>query len=503
MKRCSLFGRSWLLCAPMVAATLVASLNSAAVNAQGSSPVTVHQHVNFSGRELSVGAGDVSIRTLRGSVGNDRISSIEIEPGYTVLACQHSRLRGRCETFTGNVSDLRTIGFNDVISSLRVTRTESLPPVIAYQNVGFGGRSLEIDEPGTFTITDLRRSGLGNDVISSFRIADGYEVIACEHSRDGGSGRCEIFTSSISDLRTIRFNDTISRLDVTRISDDTPVNRVPTADDVELATLANVSIEFTLQLLIDASNDPDGDALEIEVALGNGLTQDGDTFTYDPPPQFGDLAAGELGTVSFDYTVTDIAGQSAEAQINITVEGVVPTGPAEFSIGDIGPGGGVVFSVSEDGLSGLEFAQEVLGPLAWGCVGIDLDGINNLDGFTNGQPNQPVQSGLNNSDAFAECNSPAADAALGFSTSPSVDAEADGIEFDDWYLPSIVELLEIVNQSLAIPTVLNQFGDSVTPGLWSSTENTDDNAWSLQSNGEPGPTNKNVASFHVLPVRSF
>ena len=51
MKRCSLFGRSWLLCAPMVAATLVASLNSAAVNAQGSSPVTVHQHVNFSGRE--------------------------------------------------------------------------------------------------------------------------------------------------------------------------------------------------------------------------------------------------------------------------------------------------------------------------------------------------------------------------------------------------------------------------------------------------------------------
>ena len=80
-------GRMRHLGTPAVAIALIASLNSTFVHAADSSdPVTVYQHVNFNGLTHSTGEGDVSIATLRGSVGNDRISSVSVMPGYEVLA---------------------------------------------------------------------------------------------------------------------------------------------------------------------------------------------------------------------------------------------------------------------------------------------------------------------------------------------------------------------------------------------------------------------------------
>ncbi len=177
-------------------------------------PVTVYQHVNFRGNALNINEGDVSIGDLRASsVGNDVISSIEIDPGYEVLACRHSRFRGRCEIFTGSITDLREISFNDTISSLSVRQASSVPATV-YRHVSFRGRSLDIEE-GEVSIRDLRASGVGNDAISSIRIAAGYEVLACKHSRF--RGRCETFSSSTSDLREIRFNDKVSSLKVLRV----------------------------------------------------------------------------------------------------------------------------------------------------------------------------------------------------------------------------------------------------------------------------------------------
>ena len=176
-----------------------------------SQPVTVYQHVNFGGSSLSVGEGDVTFGALRtSSVGNDRISSIEIAPGYVVFACQHGGFGGRCETFTGSVSNLRGINFNDVISSLRVSKVTTLP-VTVYQHVNFRGSSLSVGE-GDLTFRELRASSVGNDRISAIEIAPGYEVYACQHG--GFGGRCETFTGSVSDLRGINFNDVISSLRV-------------------------------------------------------------------------------------------------------------------------------------------------------------------------------------------------------------------------------------------------------------------------------------------------
>ena len=417
MNRCLRLGRFLKLGVPAVAIALTASLYSASAHASGSSAVTIHQNVNFRGRESSFGAGDVSIQNLRNTVGNDVISSIEIAPGYTVLACQNSRLRGRCETFTSDVSDLRTIGFNDtvsslrissgilpavsvfqnvgfagrtldiqregdisiqdlrnsvgndaissirinegyevlacrnsgfrgtcetftstisdvrrqnssfndVISSLRVTRVSNDPPVVTvFQHVRFAGRSLDIREEGTFTIGDLRNT-IGNDVISSISIADGYQVLACQHSRNGGSGRCEFFTSdsdlsALSDLRTIGFNDTISFLDVTRVSDDIPVpNTPPVASDITLVTNADTTVAIDV---LGNVSDADGDTLTISIPQSvDGLVENSDgSFSYDPPAAFSNLPSGQSDVVSFNYEVSD-GTDTATATITITVEG--------------------------------------------------------------------------------------------------------------------------------------------------------------------------------------
>ena len=111
-----------------IAIGLFAAFNSAALHA--SQAVTVYQHINFGGSSLSVGAGDVTIGDLQSSgVRNDRISSIRVSAGYEVLACQHSQLGGRCELFTSDITDLRTISFNDTISSLRVSLSAASSPV--------------------------------------------------------------------------------------------------------------------------------------------------------------------------------------------------------------------------------------------------------------------------------------------------------------------------------------------------------------------------------------
>jgi len=125
-----------------------------------------------------------------------------------VTACQHSGFRGRCTVFKSAVSDLRRIRFNDVISSLRV-RKIPVPAVTVYQHVNFRGNALAVGE-GRVTIRDLRRSAVGNDVVSSIEIEPGYEVTACQHQRL--RGRCEVFTESVTDLRGIGFNDVISSL---------------------------------------------------------------------------------------------------------------------------------------------------------------------------------------------------------------------------------------------------------------------------------------------------
>ena len=185
-----------------------------------------------------------------------------------------------------------------------------------------------------------------------------------------------------------------------------------------------------------------------------------------------------------------------------------------YNIGEAGPGGGVVFSVSNNGANGLEFAPEVLSgdQISWGCSEVDLDGIPNLTGFFDPviqlKPIEEIQSGSLNSKALAEdtqqkCNSAAAQAALNYTTTPVAAVAADTKEFTDWYLPSIEELLQIARFQCDIPLALNVFNELTTPSLWSSTEHTNEIAWFLLPDGSASIGHKDLTTIAVLPIRSF
>ena len=149
-------------------------------------------------------------------IGNDAISSLQIADGYSVIACEHGDGSGRCETYTTSVPALGTM--NNRISNIEVVETSNpgvpVEIVTAFADNNFGGPTWSLTE-GDYAIADIHSSPIGNDAISSIQIAEGYAVIACEHSNK--NGRCETYTSSVPVLGIM--NNTISSLTVTAVSD--------------------------------------------------------------------------------------------------------------------------------------------------------------------------------------------------------------------------------------------------------------------------------------------
>lgn len=79
------------------------------------SQITVYRDSNYRGTSRTF---DGSISNLRSSGLNDQISSIRLGRG-TWEVCEHADFRGRCETVRDDVRDLSRLNLNDRISSLR------------------------------------------------------------------------------------------------------------------------------------------------------------------------------------------------------------------------------------------------------------------------------------------------------------------------------------------------------------------------------------------------
>lgn len=108
---------------------------------------------------------------------NDRISSLRVAPGELWEACENANYGGRCQVFSGSESDLRTINWDDKISSVRRVRG--------------GGR-------GTFPPIQPPRGGL--------------ELF----SRPGFSGERRVFTDAIPNLQAVGFDDQAMSLRLVR-----------------------------------------------------------------------------------------------------------------------------------------------------------------------------------------------------------------------------------------------------------------------------------------------
>ena len=154
-----------------------------------------------------------------------------------------------------------------------------------------------------------------------------------------------------------------------------------------------------------------------------------------------------------------------------------PTGP--YSIGQIGPAGGIVFFIANGGLTGLEAApvdQSAGAP--WGCHGTLL--------LVNGTA---IGTGAQNT---ADIISGCADA--GIAARLAANYSLNG--FHDWFLPSKDELNELYLQRAVV-------GGFSTAGFWSSTEGFGVSAWSQDfSDGSVGNGDKNN-STGVRAIRAF
>jgi hypothetical protein len=150
---------------------------------------------------------------------NDKISSIVIPPGESWEVCQDVNYGNRCQIITRNTSSLRSIGWDDRISSLRRVGAgrygRGRPPVspdlgsrggiTVFTDRDFGGESASFRQDAP----DLVAYGL-NDRISSVRIPPGESWEVCQDVQYGN--RCQIITRSIPDLRSIGWDDRISSL---------------------------------------------------------------------------------------------------------------------------------------------------------------------------------------------------------------------------------------------------------------------------------------------------
>jgi hypothetical protein len=158
-----------------------------------------------------------------------------------------------------------------------------------------------------------------------------------------------------------------------------------------------------------------------------------------------------------------------------------PAAPT-YAIGDTGPGGGIVFHVTDGGLHGLEAAPADQGTAAqWGCTGTIIPGA---DGTS-------VGTGLQNTiDILAKCSD--------FGTAAQLADAYVLTTFDDWFLPSKDELELMVTQ-----LHLNGVGGFDSDYYWSSSEIDLLDAWSQDFFIGPPAGSGRFNSYNVRAVRAF
>ena len=204
-------------------------------------------------------------------------------------------------------------------------------------------------------------------------------------------------------------------------------------------------------------------------------------------------AVGPAGTGPVGTATGDMQWWNGSAWVNILVgennttlkncDGI-PTWVADhcaFQIGDRGPAGGWVFSITDDGQHGLEAAPVDQASARWGCNGIDVVGTSSAIG-----------TGLANTTAI--------NAVCGTGTAAFNAANYSSNGLGGWYLPSKDELdlmhKNIGQGAVAPNTNVGGFADYL---YWSSTEYNSATAWT--QNFTTGPQFVNVKNY-TLPVRA-
>ena len=154
---------------------------------------------------------------------NDKISSITIAKGYQIKVYEHRDFRGKSSLIKESQANLKTLGWNDKISSLKVERNLSYVDISSLSDSPDGIITIYKDSnfKGDHTGFDLKEvSSLNkwNDEISSLKISTGYQVTVYEHG--DFKGRNATITQGKANLVPLMWNDKISSLKVEKYNSD-------------------------------------------------------------------------------------------------------------------------------------------------------------------------------------------------------------------------------------------------------------------------------------------
>jgi hypothetical protein len=155
-----------------------------------------------------------SVRVQRGSLPSDAVC----DGGEGVYLYEHPNYEGRCVKLTGDAGDLRTFGFDDTTSSLRMVGSWT---AILFRDLYGTGISSTFTQDNPNVAGDL----IGDNQATSASVRRGGSAPPSANSCDGGEGvylyehpnyqgRCVKLTGDAGDLRTLGFDDTTSSLRV-------------------------------------------------------------------------------------------------------------------------------------------------------------------------------------------------------------------------------------------------------------------------------------------------
>lgn len=221
--------------------SLIVEERTAEETANKAPMVTLYMH-DFSGASKELPPGQYEAADF-GAIGNDQLSSVKVPKGMTVTLYEHSGLKGRSLTLTGDTraSFLVKNNFNDAASSLIVTAAPppsvvtpvvivapvilqpspdphapapptaapAKPKVTIYQG-DFNGMSGTV-EPGWYDSDQLM---IGNDELSSIQIPFGYRVTLFEHQEFKGRSLVLMGDTHPAFLEDNDFNNRTSSLKV-------------------------------------------------------------------------------------------------------------------------------------------------------------------------------------------------------------------------------------------------------------------------------------------------
>ena len=224
----------------------------------------------------------------------------------------------------------------------------------------------------------------------------------------------------------------------------------------------------------------------------------------------GNITSSGIGTTTSSVTLAiEASGISASEVYRITIESaiapVVPPVPGTYEIGDTGPAGGKIFYYDEEGFNCGPTFSATGSPTGGKCHYLEVApngwfgtvedprmawaiGSWNVDSIP-GATDSAIGSGFKNS--IAIINTIAGNYE---SFAAGIARSYQNTTGNEWYLPSINELIEL--HANKVPAGISGFS------FWSSTEHDNTTAKDLGDSSSPGNGGK-ATTTPVRPIRAF